>query len=190
MKISNTALLLVLVGCALAGCGKSATPEAKLVQLTAHYTALHRHSRYAEAIPVAERALAIAQAAFGPDHERVAQVLNDLGRFYELQQSQIGLAEESYARALAIRERLRSKPAAIAQSMSNLARVYLAQRRYAEAESSYRQVLAIIEPEIPPDHPVLLPMLDAYAKALRGNGNAGEADAVEARIARIRSESK
>ena len=190
MKISSTALLLLLVGCALAGCGKAATPEAKLMTLTTRYTALYRRDRYAEAIPVAERALATAQAAFGPDHEQVAQVLNDLGRLYELQQNQIGLAEESYARALAVRERLHSKHAAIAQSMSNLARVYLAQRRYAEAESFYRRALAIIEPEIPPDHPVLLPMLDAYAKALRGNGNAGEADAVEARIARIRSESK
>ena len=190
MKTPPAIFALLATILALAGCGKAATPEAKLAKLTVHYTALYRHSRYAEAIPVAERALAIAQAAFGPDHERVAQVLNDLGRLYELQQQQIGLAEESYARALAIRERLHSKHAAIAQSMSNLARVYLAQRRYAEAESFYRRALAIIEPEIPPDHPVLLPMLDAYAKALRGNGNAGEADAVEARIARIRSESK
>jgi hypothetical protein len=39
---------------------------------------LYHHGRYAEAIPVAEKLLAIRERVFGPDHPDVALTLNDL----------------------------------------------------------------------------------------------------------------
>ena len=57
--------------------GKVATAaanEARLNTLTAEYTKRYQLKQYAEAIPIAEQAVAMAEAAFGPNDEQVAQV--------------------------------------------------------------------------------------------------------------------
>ena len=172
--------------------GKVATAaanETKLGKLTAEYTKRYRLKQYAEAIPIAEQAVAMAEAAFGPDDEWVAQALNDLGRLYE-SKGQLELAERSHAKALAIREQAPRAGPGVAQSMDNLAKVYLLQKRYAEAEALYRRSLVVIGPQVPSNHPALLTILEPYAEALRGDGKPEEAEAIEARIKRIRSEQR
>src|SRR6202050_5268929 len=46
---------------------------------------LSQAGKYAEAIPLAQRALAILEKAFGPDHPDVAQSLNNLAELYDTQ---------------------------------------------------------------------------------------------------------
>ena len=45
-------------------------------------TQLYNQGRYSEAIPLAERALAIREKTRGPDHPDVAASLNNLGALY------------------------------------------------------------------------------------------------------------
>jgi len=75
----------------------TAALEAKVVELT--------HSgKYLEAIPLAQRVVAITEAARGPDHPDVARVLNRLALLYQIQ-GRYADVEPIYKRSLAIREK-------------------------------------------------------------------------------------
>ena len=56
------------------------TPEAHWQQLTTQAQELYRQGRYAEAMPVAQEALALAEATFGPAHLHVAASRHTLAR--------------------------------------------------------------------------------------------------------------
>ena len=66
-------------------------------------TYLQVHARLAEARPLAERALAIDEAAYGPDHPDVATVLNNLAHILQ-DLGQLAEARPLAERALAIAE--------------------------------------------------------------------------------------
>ena len=164
-----------------------ASEDARLQELTAQYTQHYQAGAYAEAIPLATQALSLAEAVFGADHERVAQVLNDLGRLYQSQYD-MERAARMHERALAIRERLfHADGPAVAQSLTNLAKVYLAQGRYAEAQTRCKQSLVIAERYLPADSPALIAVLEPYAAALRGGEQLEAATVIEARIQQIRA---
>jgi tetratricopeptide (TPR) repeat protein len=77
-------------------------PEAAWLLNRAGYY-LHLRARYAEAEPLFRRALAIHEAARGPDHPDTAQSLNNLAVLYD-SQGRSGEAEPLFRRALAILE--------------------------------------------------------------------------------------
>ena len=87
-----------------------------------------------------ERALAIAQAAHGPDHPAVALQLNDLANSLTHQADYVG-ARSLFERALQIYQRLGSDGGATAAAY-NLAVVESRLGDYAEAERLYQQVIA------------------------------------------------
>ena len=72
--------------------------------LNAKATELSRAGKYADAIPLAQRALAIREKALGPDHPDVALSLNNLALLYR-NQGRYAEAEPLYKRSLAIREK-------------------------------------------------------------------------------------
>jgi tetratricopeptide (TPR) repeat protein len=65
---------------------------------------LYQKGRYREAIPMAERALAIREKALGPDHPDVALSLNNLAELHRTI-GDYGLAKPLYQRALTIWEK-------------------------------------------------------------------------------------
>ena len=161
--------------------------DARLTELTVQYTQHYQAGACAKAIPIATQALDVAEKAFGPDHERVAQVLNDLGRLYQ-SQHEMDRAARMHERALTIRERLfNADGPEVAQSLTNLATVYLAQGRYAQAQALCERSLAIAERHIPANSPSLIAVLESYAAALRGAEKIDAATVIEARIQQIRA---
>ena len=66
---------------------------------------LYNAGQYAEAIPLAQRALSIREKALGPDHPDLASSLENLAALYSTQERYAD-AEALYKRALAIRERI------------------------------------------------------------------------------------
>ena len=75
-----------------------------LTALNHQVETLYRAGKYAEAVPVATRALAVAEQQLGPDHAQVSVNLDNLAELYRVQ----GLyadAEPLYKRALAIRDK-------------------------------------------------------------------------------------
>ena len=65
---------------------------------------LHRQGKSAEAIPIGQRALELAEKTFGPNHANVAKSLDTLARLY-WDQRKYAEAEPLYKRSLAIREK-------------------------------------------------------------------------------------
>ncbi len=72
------------------------------------------------------------------------------------------------------------------RSLDNLAMLYQAQGKYAEAEPLYVRVLAILEKALGPEHPDLAESLKNYAALLQKMGREAEAAKMEARALAIR----
>jgi tetratricopeptide (TPR) repeat protein len=127
-----------------------------LVEVTAlnqQITQLYQQGKYSEAVPLAERALAIRQASLGSDHVEVAQSLTNLGMLYATL-GRSGDAEPLFKRSLAIYEKaFGPNHPDVSAALSNLANLYQSQGRYADAEASYKRSLAIGEKVLGPEHP-------------------------------------
>ncbi len=75
----------------------------------------------------------------------------------------------------------------MAASLNNLALLYKAQGRYAEAAPLYKRALAIFEKVLGLDHPDVARGLENYAVLLRETGRDTEATELEARAKAIRA---
>ena len=110
-------------------------------------------ARYAEALPLVERALAIKEKTLGPDDRDLAVSLNSLGVLYYYQ-GRYSEAQPLYERALAIQEKApASDHTDLARFLRNLAILLYDQGRYAEAQPLQERALAIQEKALGPDHP-------------------------------------
>jgi CHAT domain-containing protein/Tfp pilus assembly protein PilF len=127
---------------------------------------LYNAGRYADAIPIAQQVVAIAEKALGSDHPEVAATLNNLAVLYR-NEGRYSDAEPLYERALAIREKAfgRDHPD-VAASLNNLAELYNAQGRYADAQPLYQRLLAIAA------------SLNETAKLLDGQGDYAGAESL------------
>lgn len=163
------------------------TPEAKLNDLVAEYTIRYQFGTVNEAIPVAEKALALAEQTLGPDHERVAQVLNDLGHFY-LKLHEPDKALKRHERALKIREQVfHGDGAEVIQSLVNVGKSHAARGRHGQAQPLFERALAIAERNVQPKDLFLLRILEPYAITLNARRATKAAGAIEIRIREIRA---
>jgi tetratricopeptide (TPR) repeat protein len=114
---------------------------------------LYQTGKFSEAIPVAQRVLAIREKALGPDHPDVATALDSLAMLYH-NQGRYADAEPLYKRSMVIREKvLGPEHASVADSLNNLAELYRTQGRYADAEPLYKRSITIYEKALGPDSP-------------------------------------
>ena len=154
----------------------------RLSELTAQYTKLYLAKSYKEATAAATEALAVAEKTLGPEHEKVAQVLNDLGHLYKMQQD-LARAQSLHERALQIRRKVyHDDGPAVEQSLHQLAGIYAAQGRYPQAQEAYEQSLALLERNFSPNDPILLSVLRPYEAVLEASGQTEMAQSVKARI--------
>ncbi len=124
---------------------------------------LYGAGKFAEAVPLAQQALAIYEKALGPDHPNVAAALNNLAELYR-NQGRYAEAEPLYKRALAIWEKARGPDHPnVAAALNNLALLYAHQGRYAEAEPLFKRSQAIHEKARGPDHPDVAQSLNGLA---------------------------
>src|SRR5262249_55536777 len=106
---------------------------------------LYKAKKYAEAIPFAQRALAIHEQTLGSNHVEVANSLGWLAVLYR-EQGRYADAEPLLRRSLAIKEKvLGPDHPDVATSLDDLALLYANQSRYIDAEALYRRALAIRE---------------------------------------------
>jgi CHAT domain-containing protein/tetratricopeptide (TPR) repeat protein len=155
-------------------------------KLTGRIIELYRAGRYAEAVPLAQEALAIREKALGPDHLDVALSLNNLAGLYD-NQGRYAEAEPLYKRSLAIREKaLGPDHLDVATALGGLAELYRNQGRYDEAEPLYKRALAIREKALGPDHPSVAAALGGLAEFYRNQGRYAEAEPLYKRSLAIR----
>ncbi|MEA5449468.1 CHAT domain-containing tetratricopeptide repeat protein [Leptolyngbya sp. CCNP1308] len=159
------------------------SPNAQIQDPLEHAEALHQQvielyqaGRYQEAIPLAEKSLAIYREQLGERHPDVATSLNNLAGLYR-DQGHYGEAEPLYQESLAIRrEQLRENHPAVAQSLNNLAGLYRDQGHYGEAEPLYQESLAIYREQLGERHPAVAISLSNLALLYRDQGRYGEAE--------------
>ena len=127
--------------------GVSAQPGelAEAKELNGRVMQLYGAGRYDEALPLAARALAIREKAFGGEHAAVAQSLNHLAMLHEAK-GDYARAEPLYQRALAMSEKLHGpEHPEVAAMLNNLAGLYYVKGEYTRAEPLYQRALAIRE---------------------------------------------
>lgn len=106
-----------------------------------------------EAERLHERALAVAEAVYGPDHPALSVSLNNLVNIHA-RRGDHAMAEELATRALTISETaLGPDHPDVAFSLTNVALIYDARGLYDDAEPLFRRALAIREAALGPNHP-------------------------------------
>ncbi|MBD2212959.1 tetratricopeptide repeat protein [Nostoc linckia FACHB-104] len=137
---------------------------------------MYQQGKYSEALPLAERALAIREKLLTKKHPDVANSLNNLALLYSSQGS-YAKAEGLYLRSLAIREKvLGQQHPDVANSLNNLALLYYSQGSYAKAEGLYFRSLAILEKVLGKEHPLVAQSLNNLAELYRLQGNYTKAE--------------
>ena len=125
-----------------------------LTQLFAEVTRLHVQGKPAEAVPIAERAVAVARERHGEEHAEFGSALGWLAIIYQ-GQGRFAEAEPLHKRSLAIREKAWGpNHPNVGAALHNLAMLYREQGRYADAEPLMRRGLAIAEKERAPSIPM------------------------------------
>ena len=150
--------------------------EDRWKELNAQVMQLYQRGKYTEAVPIAQEAVQVAEAAFGSDHPNVATSLNFLANLYHLQ-GKYTQAQPLYQRALGIDEKaLGPEHPYVATSLYNMAALYKAQGKYAEAEPLYLRSLAIREKALGPNHPDVASSLNNLAALYYSQGKYAEAE--------------
>ena len=141
--VLSTALVALCVSSGL-GVGAIAAPTAAL-PLAQQARTLAATGQVAEALPLAQQALTLAQGEYGPEHEYVGYILDDIATFtYRLGQPEAAL---SYAqRAVTIVGSQRGETSTqYASVATNLATLLFALGRVQEAEPYYRKSYDIFQ---------------------------------------------
>jgi CHAT domain-containing protein/tetratricopeptide (TPR) repeat protein len=175
MMVQSLRCAVVLIAVTTGATGVQSQGADDLAALRAQVTQLHDQGKYAEAIPIAERYVALAREKYGEKHAEFALATSTLGYEYEAQ-GRYAEAEPLYGRARAIIEAIDPEHPIAGTTLSNLARVYRAQGRYAEAEPLYTRALAINEKAHGPDHRWVGSVLSSLASLYREQGRYAEAE--------------
>jgi CHAT domain-containing protein/Tfp pilus assembly protein PilF len=175
--VRSTIIAVLLIGMFLA------VPHAAFAQrrddaaaLNQKIVQLYSEGRYSEAIPIAQRALAIQEKALGADHPDVATALTKLAWLYE-RQGRYDNAEPLYKRALAIRESaLGPDDPHVAEALDSLAHIYKRQGQYNSAEPLYARALATLEKSFGPNDPWVATAMNNLADLYFDQGRYSEAE--------------
>jgi len=118
-------------------------PELQAEMLTVMGRVYQRLGLNDKAQPLLKEALAAGRRAFGPEHERVAQTLNDLGVLLD-EKGDYTAAAPMLEEALAMRRKVLGRwHQDVAVTLVELGRVYSDQGNEARAEPLFRESLAI-----------------------------------------------
>jgi len=126
---------------------------------------------YQECEGLVLRALAIDEAAYGPDHPRVAIIVNNLGSVLRDRDDLDG-AEDAFRRALSINEAAYGpNHPKVAGCINNLGGVLRAQGDLAGAGDAFQRALAIDENAYGPDHPNIAVAVNNLGGVLQDRGD-------------------
>jgi CHAT domain-containing protein/tetratricopeptide (TPR) repeat protein len=141
--------------------------------ITAH--GLNEDGRYAEALPLAERAVALARKR-SPESDSLGWAASVLAETYRAQ-GRYAEAESLLKRSIAIIEKLAGRiDVAVAHRLGQLANLYHDQGRYTDAEPLYRQALTITKKVRGPSDSDVGTALSNLASAYLGQGRYAEAE--------------
>jgi len=137
---------------------------------------LYRAGHFQEAIPLAERALAINEKLLGPEHPLIAGSLKDVALAYRAAGA-YAKAESCLERALRIVEKLVGpNDAATAAALNNLAVAYLDSGAFVKAMPLLERALVISEQTLGPEHSETASSLNQLAFVYAATGAYAKAE--------------
>ncbi|MGA2938650.1 MAG: tetratricopeptide repeat protein [Syntrophobacteraceae bacterium] len=146
---------------------------------------LYYQARHISAEPMMRRALQIYEQSFGPDHPKVATILNNLAQLLKAT-NRLSEAEPMMQRALKIDEQsFGPDHPEVATDLNNLAQLLTATNRLSEAEPMMRRTLRIDELSFGPDHPEVASALNNLAQLLKATNRLSEAEPMMRRALKI-----
>jgi tetratricopeptide (TPR) repeat protein/CHAT domain-containing protein len=108
--------------------------------------------KYAEAMPIAQRALVLGEQSFGPKDVRLAFLLYGLALIHDVE-GRNAEAEAFYQRCLSVLENARGPGhASVGRILGNLGRVRTNLGRHDEAEALFTRSVAVLEKALGADH--------------------------------------
>ena len=157
-----------------------------LAALSRQLVQMMNEAKYSEAIPLGQRALAIAERRYGPNHPEVGIALNNLAELYE-GVGRYAEAEPLFKRDLAITENAKGPDHPdVASTLNNLALLYDAQARYGEAEPLAKRSLSIREKALGSHSLEVANSLNSLAAIYDNLGRSTEAEPLYRRSLAIR----
>src|SRR5712692_9544378 len=165
-----------LISLALALGANVETQKVRWNRLAMRTVQLYMQHKYAEAIPVAQKTLALAENAFGANSNEVADSLHNLAELYFVQ-SQYEKAEPLYKSVLSIREKtLPANDPEVAAALDQLALLYYTESRYTDAEPLFERALRIRVRAFPNGDASIASSLEHLARTYRDEGRYGDAE--------------
>ncbi|WP_081494397.1 tetratricopeptide repeat protein [Bradyrhizobium genomosp. III] len=176
-SVRSIVVIAIIIAATLLGSSSgSARSQRELLddarKLNAEIESLYSGGRYADAIPLAKRSLAITEEALGPVHSDVAESLNNLGLLLAKQGS-LADAEPFYRRSLTVRETLplsNGNSIEIATTLNNLANLYVQQGRHADAAPLSTRSIELLEQALGPNDQRLASPLNNLSFNFRKQG--------------------
>ncbi len=148
-EFASSALLILAVTAFL----PASAQEARWYQLSEQVLQLRQQGKYAEAIPIAQETVRVAQATYGPENPHVGLSLNELGLLLT-HTEKFADAETAYRSALTINQKAYGGTGTqVAAVINNIANLFLTEGRYPDAEKLFQQSLAMQEKALGPDDP-------------------------------------
>jgi tetratricopeptide (TPR) repeat protein len=146
---------------------------------------LQVRAEYAAARSTSERALRIAEKAFGPKHPQAAKCVNNLGSVLRDLGDYAG-AKAAFERAIhSTEEALGYEHPNVATCSNNLGTVLQDLGNYAGAKAAYERALRIAEKAFGPEHPRVANYVNSIGDVLRDLGDYSGARAAFERAIRI-----
>lgn len=156
VKLSAAVCLLLSLLIPAAAQGPAAAQEDALRQarqLSAQADQLSAAAKYDEALPLAERVLALRQQALGQEHAEVALALDQLATIYR-RKGDLAKAEPLAVRALAMAEKtFKPNDSNLGLLVNDLAVIHFTKRDYLRAEPLFLRARSIWEQTLGIEHP-------------------------------------
>jgi CHAT domain-containing protein/tetratricopeptide (TPR) repeat protein len=160
--------------------------ESRWKELDAQIEQLQKQGKTAEAAPLAQEAVRLAETTFGPEHANTATALQKLG-MADMTLGQYPEAKALLQRALTIREKTFGPEAApLAEVLNGLGQLSYCEGQYSEAEALFKRALAIGEKVLGPELPDLAESLNDLGIIYDSQGRYAEAEQVYRRALAIR----
>ena len=179
-------ILAILLVCFLLAAPAYAQGLEEAASLDRQVIQLSQQGRYSEAVPLAERVLAIREEALGSNHPQVALALYSLAILFT-SQGRYADAEQLFIRSVAIDDKVFGPDNTVsATTLSDLAELYRIQHRYADAEPLAKRSLASLEKAHGPNDPRIAYPLNNLASLYQDEGRYADAEPLYKRALAIR----
>ena len=158
--------------------GVPAAADRRITLLQALTTNLRRQGRLAEAVAAGRDSLALAEAAFGPEHHTTGYAMIHLADHVSDIEQDLAAAERMYRKGLELMRREHGdRSVRLLHGMNSLGRL-LSARADPEAELVFRAALDISRSATGPDHPRVADQMHKLAAALAKLGRLAQAEAL------------